>query len=131
MSPFFSKRSVTQYAGSIQSCVDQLCARLDEFRTAHKPVDVQVAFNALTADVISLYSFGRSYNCLEKPDFDPQLRDGTRSGGELRHLLKHYPWIFNVMMMLPHSITARLSRNAMDMIDRRNVNSPTLSALID
>lgn len=128
LSSLFSKRSVTQYAGSIQSCVDQLCARFAEFQTSQKPVDVQVAFAALTADVISLYSFGRSYNCLGKPNFDRELRDGTRSGGELRHLLKHYPWIFNVMMMLPYSITARLNRNAMDMINRRNVKSPAFNA---
>lgn len=121
LNPFFSKRSVNEYASFIQSCVSKLCARLEEFQTSHKPVDLQVAYSALTLDVISLYCLGRSYNSLEKPDFDSQLGKGIASGGELRLLLKQFPWIFKVFTLLPHSIAVRLNRNAMHMINRRNV----------
>ena len=121
LNPFFSKRAVTEYASFIQSCVTKLCGRLEEFHTSQKPVDVQVAYSALTLDVITLYCLGRSYGSLEKPDFDPQLGQGIASGGELRLLLKHFPWLLKVFALLPSSIALRLNRNAIGMVNRRRV----------
>lgn len=121
LNPFFSKRAVTEYASFIESCVTKLCARLEEFHTSQKPVEVQVAYSALTLDVITLYCLGRSYGSLEKPDFDPQLGQGIASGGELRLLLKQFPWILNVFALLPSSIALRLNRNALGMVHRRRV----------
>ena len=121
LNPFFSKRAVNECAGLIQSCVSKLCARLEEFHASQKPVDLQVAYSALTIDVITLYCLGRSYGSLEKPDFDPQLGKGMASSGELRLLLKQFPWIFKVFTLLPYSITGRLNPNAMDMVNRRRV----------
>lgn len=121
LNPFFSKRAVNECAGFIQSCVSKLCARLEEFHASQKPVELQVAYNALTLDVITMLYLGRSYGSLEKPDFDPQLGKGIASGGELRLLLKHFPWIIKVFALLPSSITLRLNRNAVDLVNRRKV----------
>lgn len=121
LNPFFSKRAVNECTGIIQSCVSKLCTRLEEYHASQTPVDLQLAYGALTVDVITLYCLGRSYGSLEKPDFDPQLGKGIASGGELRLLLKQFPWIFKVFTLLPCSIAVWLNRNAMDMVNRRRV----------
>lgn len=118
---FFSKRAVNEYAGCIQSCVSKLCTRLEEFQASQTPVDLRVAYSALTVDLITLYCLGRSSGSLDKPDFDPQLGKAIASGGELRSILKRFPWIFSVVTFLHESIGVPLGRNAMDMINRRKV----------
>ncbi|MCJ1384873.1 hypothetical protein MMC17_007991 [Xylographa soralifera] len=120
LNPFFSQKSVIEYAGSIQSCVDKLCARLEEFSSSKHPIDLKIAFSALTGDVISLYSFGKAYNSLDNPEFDPKLYRGTSSGGELALLLMQFPWIFPIANLLPYWLVARMDGNMADMLDRRS-----------
>jgi hypothetical protein len=80
-----------------------------------------VAFCALTADVISLYSYGTSYDYLAKPDFEAGMGKLIVSGGELSLLLRQYPWIFKIANLLPYSLVARLDDKLNDMINRRKV----------
>ncbi|MCJ1287369.1 hypothetical protein MMC26_006718 [Xylographa opegraphella] len=120
LNPFFSQKSVIEYSGSIQQCVDKLCSRLEEFRSSKIPIDLKITFAALTGDVISLYSFGKSYNGLDDPDFDPKLYRGTSSGGELALLLMQFPWIFPIANLLPYWLVARMDSNVADMLDRRS-----------
>ena len=126
MNPLFSKRSVVEYSGSVVSTVDKLCARLEEFHTSQNPVDLRVAFSALTADVISQYCYGKSYDCLEKSDFDPDLYSNTASGGELGLLLKQCPWIFTIANSMPYWLIAWLNPKVVQMLDRRTVNIQSL-----
>ncbi|MCJ1436172.1 hypothetical protein MMC27_005550 [Xylographa pallens] len=120
LNPFFSQKSVIEYAGSIQAGVDKLCARLEEFHLSKSSIDLKIAFAALTGDVISLYSFGKSYNSLDDPQFDPKLYRGTSSGGELALLLMQFPWIFPLANLLPYWVVARMDSNMADLLDRRS-----------
>ncbi|MCJ1391701.1 hypothetical protein MMC18_004566 [Xylographa bjoerkii] len=119
LNPFFSQKSVIEYAGSIQSCVENLCARLEEFCSSQSPINLRTAFSALTADVIALYSFGKSYHCLDDPEFDPRLYRGTSSGGELALLLMQFPWIFPIANLLPYWLVVRMDPNMANMLDGR------------
>ena len=109
------------YAGLIESSVDKLCARLEEFQKSKSPVDLRVAFSALTVDIISMYSYGRSYDSLGRSDLDPGLYRTIASGGELGLLLKQCPWILSIASSLPYWLVSLLNRNVIDMIDRRKV----------
>ena len=124
LNPFFSQKSVIEYAGSIQVCVDKFCARLEEFCSPKSTIELKIAFAALTGDVISLYSFGKAYNGLDDPHFDPKLYRGTSSGGELALLLMQFPWIFPIANLLPYWFVARMDSNVADMLDRRSVSGP-------
>ena len=130
LNPFFSQKSVIEYAGSIQACVDKLCARFEEFSSSKSPIDLKIAFAALTGDVISLYSFGKSYNGLDDPEFDPKLYRGTSSGGELALLLMQFPWIFPIANLLPYWLVSRMDSNMADLLDRRTV-SETCDMVVD
>ena len=121
LSSFFSKRSVVKYADSIQLCVDKLCVRFEEFQTSQKSIDLRLVFGALTIDMISLYSYGRSYNCLEKPDFDIEFYQLMTSGGELALLGKQCPWIFKIANLLPYSLATSLEPKIKHLIKRKRV----------
>lgn len=121
LSSFFSKRAVMEYADSIQLCVDKLCARFEEFHTSQSSIELRIVIPALTMDIISLYSYGRSYDCLEKSNFDFGLAQMMASGGELALLLKQCPWIFKIANSLPYWLLARLDPKIMHAVDRKTV----------
>ena len=126
LNPFFSKRTVVEHSGIIESAVEKLCVRLEEFRKSQDPLDLRFAFSALTADVISMYSYCKSYDCLSKPDFDAELSENIASGGETGLLLKHFPWIFKFANMLPFGVIKRLNPKLIAMVNRKIVRSPLL-----
>ena len=101
MNPFFAKRTVAAQAASVRLLIDKLSERITEFRASGQPITLQVVFTALTADVISLYCYGESYDLLSKPDFDPDMYQSIASGGELALLLRQYPWVFTAFMAMP------------------------------
>ena len=127
MNPFFAKRTVAAQAVSIQRLVDKLCARFTEFRASQQPLTLQLVFTALTADIISLYCFGESYDVLSRPNFDPEMYQVIASGGELALLLRQYPWVFTIFMALPRWIVVKLNSPAMYMMRRRAVSIAVLS----
>lgn len=108
-STFFSKQSIRKYSSVIQSCVDKLCGRLDECKLLGKRVNLMHAMTAFTGDVVTAYSFPKSYGLLDRPDFVPrdqpdfapeyyELWMSILSGS---HLLKQFPWIFPLMNRFP------------------------------
>lgn len=121
---FFSKRSVMMSADLIQLCVDKLCVRLEELAISQRSMNLRVIFGALSMDVICLFGYGRSYNSLEKSDFDIDLYQVMSSGGELALLLKQCPWMFQAANMLPYSLVARLNPKLMLAINRKHVGQP-------
>lgn len=124
LSSFFSKRSVMEYAHSMQSCVENLCVRLEAFHTSQSPINLRIIFFALTIDMISLCSFGRSYKCLEKSDFDLDLYQLITSTPELALLLKQFPWMIKIADLLPYSLVVRLSSQIKHGINLRRVTQP-------
>ena len=121
LNPFFSKRSITEQSGIIESAVEKLCQRIEEFRTSQAPLDLRTIYSALTADVISKYSYGWSYDCLSKPDFDKQMFIEMSSSGELGLLLKHFPWIATAGNMMPLRLVEWLNPQIMALVNRRIV----------
>lgn len=121
MSAFFSTRSVMSSAHSIQSCVDKLCSRLEEYHTSQRSINLRVIFGALTIDIISIFGYGRSYNCLEKSDFDRDLYQLMASGGELALLLKQCPWVFQIANLLPYSFVAQFDPKILLAVKRKEV----------
>jgi hypothetical protein len=110
-----------QYADIIQDSVEKLCTRIEEFRSSESPIDLRVAFAALTVDVISTYSYGESYGILSVPDMEPGLYKNISTGGEAALLLKQYPWILKIASFIPPSILAYLEPNVLLMINRTKV----------
>ena len=116
LSDFFSKRSVTDLAPMIQGAVDKLCERLVAFQQSSEPVHLGYAWSALTADVITQYSFGRSLDLLSSPNFAVDFYEMLMAPSELTHMTKQFGWLFPLLECVPHWLVAMTNPPIMALI---------------
>jgi hypothetical protein len=134
LGPFFSKRSVLKLEPLIKSSIEKLCGRLNEFRQTKEPVNLRYAFNAMNLDMydtellsprmtmltfysITDYTFGKSFNCLDEPDFAYVWADIVDSISRQTHTNKQFPFILKLMRSLPISVVQKLNPNMMHLIN--------------
>jgi cytochrome P450 len=101
LSPFFSKKSVAELSPVIQSKTSLLLDRLRTFRGTDEPVDLVLAYTALTVDVITDYAFARSMDNLDKPEFARSWHKLVRDNSRLFHTSKQFPWLVRAMFSMP------------------------------
>lgn len=105
----FSKQSIYQIEGLIQSKVDRLCHRFDELAAAGHVLRLDAAFFALANDIVTEYTFGEDYHCLDKDDFREGFKNTMLTAVETGALVRHFPWMGTLMYALPRWLLARLS----------------------
>lgn len=109
LNPFFSKKKINQLEPTIQSVVEKLSSRLKGFTGTEKPVEMRAAYSALTIDIITTYSFNESWDHLDSPDFKKDWFDGVHVMMGAGNFMKQFPWLFNVVRVLPQSFVVWLS----------------------
>lgn len=87
ISPFFSKRSIGEYALVIQSIVDNFCLRLDEASRTGVLVNLNYAYAAMTTDVINEYCFSRTHNAVLAPDFNDSYYESIHALARSCHMV--------------------------------------------
>ncbi|KAF8856412.1 cytochrome P450 [Acephala macrosclerotiorum] len=101
LNPFFSKQMINRLEPTIQTVVERLSSRLNEFRGIGRPVEMRAAYSALTIDVITAYAFNESWDHLDSPDFKKDWFDGVHLMMGAGNFMKQFPWLFNVVRVLP------------------------------
>lgn len=71
---FFSKRSVLILEPIVVDKVERLSKGIEAYVGTNEVLNANVAFGALTLDVVTDYCFDQSFNCLQQPDFAPKYR---------------------------------------------------------
>lgn len=122
LAPFFSMRSIDQFEPVIQSAVDHLCSRVADFQRSGQHLHLGYAWSALTADIITEYSFGKSYNLLGTPDFASSFYDMVMAPSELTHMMKQFGWLFPLLEMMPHWFVALTNPPIMQLIKLQQVS---------
>lgn len=79
---------------------------MQTYSGTNQPVVLNDAFSCFATDVITEYSFARTYGFLDHVDFVPNLRLPLQGLMVSVHYLKHLPWIFSIMEMLPEYYNA-------------------------
>lgn len=129
LAPFFSKRSIAKFDGTIQSVVDRLCWRLAEFQKTGQPLDLGYAWAALTADVITEYCFGESFDQMASPDFGAAHYDMWLQTSTCAHLLKHCGWLHQVLETMPEWLVAWTSPPIMQLLKIQQVRNSVSAAI--
>ena len=80
------------------------------------------------ADVIMMYTFGRSYNRLEVPDFDPLNHELMHEGSKTLTVMKHLIWIFRIVQSLPEFMLSQMGYQLATLVELRNVRSFLLAS---
>jgi Cytochrome P450 len=129
LNPYFSKQSVAQLEPMICRVVENLCRRFREARETGEPVNLGYAFAALTMDVITEYSFSKSYGCVDAPDFSHQWPDIIDAVSEATHINKQFGWLLPLMKMMPLWVVRATNPNMMQLIYLQNVRIPAEGCL--
>ena len=121
LNPFFSKRSVTRLEQIIQDKVERLCEGISQCARKDEVIRLDAAFVALTLDVISGYSFGDSWGCLNDPQQSwikwYRIMNGVF---EAVPVGKHLPWLAILMQNLPMWIIQRMNPDMATLLGTRN-----------
>jgi cytochrome P450 len=120
VNPFFAKRAVVDLEVQISEKVDYLCERLAAFAESGEPIRLDVAYSALTTDVITEYCFGHTYNYLQEPDFKAGWKDAMAVVFEGSAFRRATPWLTDLMQKFPDKYILKMAPQLGAMIDFQN-----------
>ncbi|KAL6240925.1 hypothetical protein RBB50_012184 [Rhinocladiella similis] len=109
LNPYFSKRSISQTENLILAKVQVLCRRLEQACKSGQVIRLDVAYMALTMDVITHYCFGHSYDYLEEDDFKASWKETVIAGSANGAFLRQFPWALPILKMAPLSLVQVLN----------------------
>lgn len=104
LNPFFSKRSIVSIQDIIVDKIEKLCTLFRTHQGSTEPLNLRVAYSALTLDIISDYCFGASWNCLENDALANEWHHTLFDIFEKANLIMHFPWLLKAINLLPDSI---------------------------
>ncbi|KAF4626138.1 hypothetical protein G7Y89_g12019 [Cudoniella acicularis] len=108
LNPYFSKLSVLRLESRINDHVRRLCGRLEEYRLSQQPVNLTLAYLALTMDIITDYSFGKSSDMLEKK-FTAKWKDTIAIIMRNTSVINHFSWLPRLMDKAPAFLAKALA----------------------
>jgi cytochrome P450 len=114
LNPYFSKRAVTALEPMINDKVDSLCNRLAE---STGPVDLDAAMAALTADIVSIYFYGKDFNYIATKDFKFVVRDAIIGLIGFYHFTRFVPTLANLIKSLPIPIVRMIQPGAAALLE--------------
>jgi cytochrome P450 len=101
LNPYFSKRSVIRLEPVITAKIAKLAARLANAAQASEVVRIDVAFMALTTDIMCSYAFADDTHYLDEPDFKLEWKETILGGFESGATMRQFPWLLPMVMSLP------------------------------
>lgn len=118
---FFSKQKIASLEPLIQSIVEKLCARLEEYRLSRKVLPIRHAYQCLTCDVIMEYALAINDGNIDHPEFNPALHETIKKVGEMGHYMKLIPGVQKVLPLIPPWLLVRLVPAMSSMVDLQEV----------
>lgn len=123
IAPYFSQQAIRRFDPVIRSKLEVMCSKFEEYQQSGQPANLDVAFNALTTDIITEYAFGISYGHLEAPGFNPDWLPLLKSASENSLLQKQMPWLSDTMRKIPLSLLLKLKPQVGHFVVFREVRS--------
>jgi cytochrome P450 len=99
---FFSRRSLEPLAPFIQASVRRLCQKLEHAHDESETVQLDSLYADLTADTITHYSFGGSYNYLGREAKQHDIQHGAHRVANGFHVNRFFPVFRRIVSTLPH-----------------------------
>lgn len=94
MAKYFSKKNILALEPMVKKKVDMCCTRLRGFRESKEAVNLRLLFSCFTTDVVTQYTFAKSFDFLSEPDLNRKWRETFNVATKQSHWLKHFPWIW-------------------------------------
>ncbi|KAJ5726764.1 benzoate 4-monooxygenase cytochrome P450 [Penicillium malachiteum] len=114
---FFSKRSVNELSPVIEDKIQKLMERFSIANQAGSVVRLDDAFSALASDVITQYSFGRSWDFLEDVNFRREIRHAIAETANAIHINRFFPLFARTLRMIPRSLVVKIQPGKQSVVD--------------
>lgn len=98
---YFSKAKTTARQDMIQRHITKFCDRAHQLAISGATFDLGAAINALTRDIGNEFIIGKSYNSLDRDNFDAPMVVAGEGGGEMWRLSKHVRFVAPLMTSIP------------------------------
>ncbi|KAK1492450.1 trichodiene oxygenase [Colletotrichum tamarilloi] len=101
MNPYFAKRSIVSMEPQIHERITAMLNRLDGARKDGTKISLDLAFSAMTADIITQRFFGYHYDYLSIPSLVSPIREAFKGVSEIFHWTRFVPWAIRYLKKLP------------------------------
>lgn len=105
MNPMFSRKMVLQLEPLVQDKAAKLCAHVQRAIDAGVPCDLHHGFRAVATDVVSAYTFDRSYDLLDRQDLGAEFYRTINGVGPAVWAFQYSTWLRDFAMSLPKGLT--------------------------
>lgn len=118
---FFSKRSVIALTPIIHQKVDKLIRRFEDTFKKSTVLRLQLDFAALTADVITHYSYGWAQGYLDNEDSSKSndLVDAVNGLMTMFHINRFFPVLISIFRAAPPALVRRIQPCMADLFDMK------------
>jgi hypothetical protein len=108
MNAFFSKATVSKRQSVIQARLDRLCERIREYEASGQILNLGTAISAFTGDVGTEYIIGKSYDNLDRQDFNASMTSVLQASGALWRITKHVRLLGPTLHKLPEFVVKNM-----------------------
>jgi cytochrome P450 len=115
---FFSKTSIQSITPEIQKLVSKLMGRFQQALAECTVVQLDDAFSAFTTDVITYYSYGKSWNYLEHVNYQREIREAISEMSDTVHINRFFPWLPRLLRRLPKRVTRWMKPGVFGVFER-------------
>jgi hypothetical protein len=85
----------------IRRHVQKFCDRISQLSETEQIVNIGAAMSAFTRDVSTEFILGKTYNSLDKEDFDVGMTNVFQGSGHIWRITKHITWFGPTMKAIP------------------------------
>ncbi|ORY63203.1 cytochrome P450 [Pseudomassariella vexata] len=118
---FFSKKSVLALSSVMHEKEAKLIQRLEKAHYDDAVVRLDDAYAALTADIISQYSWGVSSGFLDDENFKNDIREALNEVSEFVHINRFFPILSAIMRVMPRWLLAQIRPGATAVLDMQDM----------
>jgi cytochrome P450 len=109
LNAFFSKKSIRRIEPIIHDKASKVLQILRRHGRSGTPVNMKLLYTATNNDIITEYSFGKSWNSLATEDLNEEFFNAFHNFTRPFHMSCNHPWVTSLMRRLPQRILEKLN----------------------
>ena len=121
LNSYFSKKSILELSPLMHEQESKLMQRFEKANQDNTVVQLDDAFAAFTADLISQYSWGENFGFLDDEHFNSSVREAVNEASAFIHVYKFFPILGIIVRVMPRRLLSRLKPGAASILDMQHM----------
>lgn len=123
LSPMFSVKKIEEFQPVIKEKVEKLCRKIALYLQDGQVLPLSRAWMALTTDIITEYSFAKSYDQLNSPNFQDTLHEALVAIYTTGQFALHFPIVFPILDIMPEWLVKMAQPEVLPVVGLRKVSA--------